>query len=169
MIAMARPERNYRALIATFLVLTLGAQIASLGVTIVRPGSLTAKLYPIIEYPMYARAHYDGERVIGRWLLKGVLANGNQIDITEQSLRVSGWDFILLTDQVALGKPGAPQTQRAIDTLVTMVKQRVSEASAIRELRIDNYPMKVTRHGAQWTASETVLSIPMAAPSDNGH
>jgi hypothetical protein len=161
-----RLDRDYRALVSTFILLTLGAQTATFGVTLVSPGWLTSKLYPIIEYPMYAQAHYDGERVTGRWLLRGVLANGELIDITEQSLRVSLWDFILLTDPVAVGLPNEPKTLGAIRKLIAVVKAREPRASEIKLLRIDSYPMKVTRHGPEKIPSETVATIPMPAAAD---
>jgi hypothetical protein len=169
MSVVAPLERNYRALVSAFIVLTLGAQIATFGVTLVRPGWLRDKLYPIIEYPMYAQAHYDGERITGRWLLRGMLANGDQIDITEQSLRVSIWDFILLTDPIAVGAPNAPQTVTAIQRLITIIRAREPRASEIKALRIESYPMKVTRHGPEKMPSETVMTIPMPAAVDVEH
>ncbi len=168
MIAAGRMERNYRRLVSTFIVLAIGAQVATFGVTFVSPGWLDARTYPIIEYPMYAQAHYDGERVTGRWLLRGVLADGAEIDITEQSLHVSLWDFILLTDQVATGRPNAPQTLKAIGNLITVVQDREPRAGEIKTLRIDSYPMKVTRHGGEKIPSEPVVSIPMPSRSSTG-
>jgi hypothetical protein len=169
MIAAAGPERRYRALVSTFIVLTLGAQAASLGVTLVSPGWLTAKIYPIIEYPMYAQAHYDGERVEGRWLLRGVLAHGGEIDINEDSLRVSPWDYIHLTDAVALAQPDTAQRAKAIQELVAVVKAREPRAADLSALRLDSYPMKVTRNGAAAMPSDTVVTIPMPAASGSEH
>jgi hypothetical protein len=169
MIAAARRDRIYRRLVSVFLVLTLGTQIATLGVTAVRPGWLTAKLYPIIEYPMYAPAHYEGERVTGRWLLRGVLASGGEIEITEQSLRTSIWDFILLTDPIATGTPNSPRTLTAIQRLVAVVREREPRARELKMLRIESYPLKVTRNGAEKIPSETVVSIPMPSESDIEH
>lgn len=165
--ATTRWERRYRTLVSTFLVLALGAQIATLGVTLVRPGWLAATVYPILEYTMYAQAHYDGERVTGRWLLRGQLANGGVIDITEQTLRVSIWDFGELTEQVAVGKPGTPETLRGVQRLISVVREREPRANEIRMLRIDSYPMKVTQHGAQTTPSQTVATIAMPTISGN--
>jgi hypothetical protein len=162
MIASARRQRLYQNLASTFIALALGAQAASLGVTLVHPGLLLGRLYPIIEYPMYSDAHYDGERVTARWLLRGVLANGGEIDITEQSLGMSVWNFILLTDQVATGKTNSPQTRDAIQTLLAVVRSREARAHELKSLRIDSYPMKVTRHGAEVIASEPVLTLPMS-------
>jgi hypothetical protein len=162
MLAAPRTQRIYRRLASTFIVVTLGAQIATFPVTLVHPGALSGKLYPIIEYPMYADAHYDGERVTGRWLLRGVFAGGGEIDITEQSLGISFWDFNLLVHPVATGVPNSPQMLKSIQSLLTVVRAREPRAREFKMLRIDSYPMKVTRNGATPMPSETVVSIPMS-------
>jgi hypothetical protein len=162
MLSTSRHERLYRGLASTFIIVILGAQAATLGVTLVKPGWLYNRLYPIIDYPMYALAHYDGERVTGRWLLRGVLENGGEIDITEQSLHLSVWDFVGLTEPIVSGAPNAPETHRAIQELVAVVRAREPRAAEFKTLRIDSYPMRVTRHGPETIPSETVLSIPMS-------
>ncbi len=156
---MARRERSYRRLASGFIILVLGAQAATLAVTAVSPGRLLARFYPIIEYPMYAGAHYENERVIGRWLLRGVLGDGSVVEINEQTLNLSLWNFVTLVDQVASGAPGTAERQHAIDTLIAIVRERQSHGSEIKTLRIDSYPLKVTRHGAAPAPSETVWSM----------
>jgi hypothetical protein len=160
--ALGGRQRIIRNLVSGFIALVLGAQIATLGVTVIRPGALAGKLYPIIEYPMYAFAHYDGERIKGRWLLRGVLADGEQLDINEQSLRISVWDYIDLLEPVVALPPNSVQQQTAIQTLITVVRERERRAGELKTLRIDSYPLKLTRHGGEPMPSETVMSIPMA-------
>jgi hypothetical protein len=155
-------ERIYRRVASGFIVAVLGAQAATLAITAITPGRLLGRFYPIIEYPMYAQAHHDGERVTGRWLLRGVLADGNELDITEDSLHISVFSFAVLTQQVADATPDSPESQDAIKTLISIVRERESRASEIKMLRIDSYPMIVTRNGAQTVPSETVISIPMS-------
>jgi hypothetical protein len=162
LIEMERPERIYRGLASTFIVLVLGAQAATLPVTLMSPGRLLGRFYPIIEYPMYAQAHYDGERVVGRFLLRGVLADGSQVDITEQSLRISVWDFVVLTEQVATGTPDSPGMLRAVKNLLAIVREREPRVGEFKTLQIDSYPMKLSRDGAAPAPSETVWSIPMS-------
>jgi hypothetical protein len=161
MVAAARPDGVYRGLISTFLILALTAQVATLAFSLVAPGRLRAHVYPFIEYPMYAGSHYENERVVARWLLQGVLADGSAIDISETSLHLSIWDFVLLTDAIVNRPPGNPQRTEAIRTLIGLVRERAPHADELKELQISNYPLKVTRHGGEKIPSEIVVTIPL--------
>src|SRR5579863_1876177 len=169
MLALDRQERHYRAWVSLLVLCLLGMQAATYAVTLVRPGWLRARLYPIIEYPMYAQAHYENERVTGRWLVRGLLANGSEIDITAQSLRISPWDFVLLTDPIGVGPQDAPAAIGARDRLIAIVREREPRAAEITALRIDNYPMRVTRNGPETVPSEAVVTVPMPAIASSGH
>ncbi|MGL5133891.1 MAG: hypothetical protein ACRC78_15300, partial [Planktothrix sp.] len=49
--------------------------------------------YPFLNYPMYARARYEGIKV-RQHLLFGVLEDGTEIPITDQELQISRYLFI---------------------------------------------------------------------------
>ena len=49
--------------------------------------------------------------------------------------------------------------------LIKMVRERVPNAAQLKELRIKNYPVRLTRNGPQSIPSEVVKTVPMAQAS----
>jgi hypothetical protein len=120
-----------------------------------RGSFLRSKLYPILEYPMYAPAHYNGERVTASWLIDGVLPDGKLVSITGEQLHVDIFDFINIVQSALQGDA------KEIGTLRELVRERVPGADRIQELRIKNYPLKLTRDGPKPLPSEVVMTIPL--------
>jgi hypothetical protein len=148
-------DRRYRFLISAFLVIVLGAQGATIAFTAVRSGLIWSRLYPIIEYPMYAEAHYEGERVTGRWILHGVLASGGQVNVSEDTLNISFWDYNFLVGSAVKREPNA------IEHMIQVVRERDPRAKEFTALVVENYPMKLSRNGGTPIPSEVVLSVSM--------
>jgi hypothetical protein len=146
---------RYRTAVSVFIIAVLAAQAATIPVTAMHGAFLRSKLYPILEYPMYAPAHYNGERVTASWLIEGVVPDGKTIGITNDQLHVDIFDFINIVQSALQGN------SREIDTLRELVRDRVPGADRIQELRIKNYPLKVTRDGPQPLPSEVVMTIPV--------
>jgi len=145
----------YRIAVSAFIVAVLAAQAATLAVTSTRGTYLRSKAFPILEYPMYAPAHFEGERVSASWLLEGVLADGKIIDISNDQLHVDVFDFVNIVQSALSG------SARSRGTLSELVQSHVPGADQIKEIRIKSYPMKVTRAGPQALASEVVMTIPL--------
>jgi hypothetical protein len=151
-----RAETAYRFGVSVFVAAVLGAQAATLWVTAQHAGYLRGKLFPILEYPMYAPAHYEGERVTASWLLEAVLSDGRSLAIPREQLQVDIFDFVRIV-QSALQHDRA-----ATATLLGLVRERVPGADRIREVRIKNYPVQLTRDGPKPLASEVVMTIPLS-------
>jgi len=149
----------YRAGVATFLILILGAQASTLLVTAQHGTFLRNRLYPIIEYPMYAVAHYDGERVTASWLLEAVQPDGRTFEISYDQLHVDIFDWVDIMQAVLHGST----TNR--DALRELVRKHIPGAEQIRELRIKNYPLQVTRDGPRSLPSEVVMTVSMQTGS----
>ena len=153
--AQAKFAAAYRTAVSVFVIAILAAQAATIPVTAMHGSFLRSKLYPILEYPMYAPAHYDGERVTASWLIEGLLPDGKTVSITNDQLHVDIFDFINIVQSALQGD------SRQIDTLRELVRDRVPGADRIHALRFKNYPLKVTRSGPQPLPSEVVMTIPL--------
>ena len=152
----SRAQVCYRAGISVFVTALLGAQASTLWVTAQHGTFLRSKLFPILEYPMYAPAHYEGERVTASWLLEGALADGKSIAIPRELLQVDIFDFVNIVQSTL------QHDRTATATLLGLVRQHVAGAERIRELRIKDYPVQLTRNGPRPLASEIVMTIPMS-------
>lgn len=149
-------EICYRTGVSVFLAAVLGAQAATLLVTAQHGSFLRSKLFPILEYPMYAPAHYEGERVTASWLLEGALADGKTVNIPREQLQVDIFDFVNIVQSTLQHDPAAT------GVLTGLVREHVPGAGLIRELRIKNYPIQVTRAGPKPMESEIVMTIPLS-------
>ena len=152
----SRAQACYRTAVTLFLVAVLGAQAASLLVTAQRGTFMRSRVFPILEYPMYAPAHYEGERVTASWLLEGVLADGTTIAIPREQLQVDIFDFVNIVQSTLQHEKGATSM------LVGLVHQHVPGAAYLRTLRIKNYPVQLTRAGPRPMNSEVVMEIPLS-------
>lgn len=146
----------YRTAISVFVTAVLGAQAATLLVTAQHASFLRSKLFPILEYPMYAPAHYEGERVTASWLLEGVLADGKTVVIPREQLQVDIFDFVNIVQSTLQHDPAAT------GVLTGLVREHVPGAGLIRELRIKNYPVQLTRNGPKPMSSEIVMTVPLS-------
>lgn len=155
-------ERGYRVAVSIFVFAILAAQAATLPVTASGRTIIRSKLFPILEYPMYAIAHYEGDRVTGTWILEGVYPDGRTLNITQENLRLSTWDFIRVVQHAVRKLPGSQ------DRLVGLIRSRLPDGRIIREVRIKNYPIKVTRHGPQPMPSEVVMKVSIQ-PAPGSH
>jgi hypothetical protein len=153
-----RSEKLYRTIVSAFVAVLLFAQAATILVTASRGGYLRDRLFPVLEYPMYAPAHYEGERVTASWLLEGVYRDGLTIDITDDMLKIDIFDWVHTLEGTLAGNPNTTAT------LVTLIRERVPNAAQLSELRIKNYPVRVTRNGPEKIPSEVVKTLAMPPP-----
>jgi len=150
-----RSEKVYRTIVSAFVAVVLLAQAATVFVTATRGTYLRDRLFPVLEYPMYAPAHYEGERVIASWLLEGVYGDGLKIDIPKEMLKIDIFDFVHTVEGTINGNPNTTAT------LVTLVREHVPNAAQLTEIRIKNYPVRLTRNGPQPMPSEVVKTLPL--------
>src|SRR5579872_3939485 len=150
-----RSEKVYRTIVSAFVAVVLLAQAATVFVTATRGTYLRDRLFPVLEYPMYAPAHYEGERVIASWLLEGVYGDDLKIDIPKEMLKIDIFDFVHTVEGTINGNPNTTAT------LVTLVREHVPNAAQLTEIRIKNYPVRLTRNGPQPMPSEVVKTLPL--------
>jgi hypothetical protein len=150
-----RSEKLYRTIVSAFVVVVLFAQAATILVTATRGGYLRDRLFPVLEYPMYAPAHYEGERVVASWLLEGVYSDGQKIDISKDLLKIDIFDFVHTVEGTLNGDPNTTAT------FVTLIRERVPNAARLSEIRIKNYPVRLTRNGPAPMPSEVVKTMAM--------
>ncbi|HSY04839.1 MAG TPA: hypothetical protein VK803_02765 [Steroidobacteraceae bacterium] len=155
----AKTAAWYRTGVTIFVAAMLLAQAATLPVTATHSTFLRDRAYPILEYPMYAPAHYEGERVTASWLLEGVLADGRTISISTEQLHVDIFEFVNIV------QAGLHGNATALGTLRELIRAHVPAAEQIRQLRIKNYPIKVTRDGPQSLPAEVVMTIALQPAS----
>jgi hypothetical protein len=144
----------YRFGVSAFVGLALLAQAATIPITAMHASFLRSKMFPILEYPMYAVAHYENERVTASWLIEGVLDDGKIINISKEQLGVDIFDFANIISPVLRHEPNADRA------LMDMVKTRVPGGDRMQEVRIKSYPMQITRDGPKPMPSEVVMTIP---------
>jgi hypothetical protein len=138
----------------------LTAQAMTLGVTASGKRSLLRnKLYPIIEYPMYAPAHYEGERVTATWELQALLSSGETMPISREALELTIWDYNRIVQAFLRGDP------RATENFEEVIRTRAPRASEIREVRIISYGVQLGRNGPIKIPSQVVRTIKISGAS----
>lgn len=152
----SRTQTSYRIGVSIFVTAVLGAQAATLLVTAQHASFLRSKMFPILEYPMYAPAHYEGERVTASWLLEGELADGKTVAIPREQLQVDIFDYVNIVQSTL------QHDRAATDVLTGLVRDHVPGAGLLHELRIKNYPVQLTRDGPRRISSEIVMTIPLS-------
>jgi hypothetical protein len=152
-------SRIARACASFFIVGVLLTQAATLFVTAMHATFLRSKLFPFLEYPMYAPAHYEGERVTASWLLEGQLPQGDGVPVTKEQLGIDIFDFNRLVQATLEGDKQQAQVLRR------MVRERVPQGELFTVLVIKSYPVRVTRDGPQPLPPETALIVPMLRAS----
>lgn len=148
-------SRIARACASFFIAGVLLIQAGTLGVTAVHAHFLHSKLFPFIEYPMYAPAHYEGERVTASWLLEGQLPEGHGVPVTKEGLGIDIFDFNRLVQATLEGDKEQAQVLRRL------VRERIPQGERFTVLIIKSYPVRVTRDGPQPLPAETALIVPM--------
>jgi len=152
-------DRLYRTGVSIFVIGMLAAQASTLLVTATAKSVLRSKLYPFIEYPMYGIAHYEGERVTATWHLEGVYNDGHTIDISQEMLNLSIWDYNRIIQATMASQKGAADAFREV------MRERVPGSAELQQVRIKSYAIKVTRHGPEEIPSEVPMTVPMTPAS----
>ena len=84
---MRRLRRFAEPAITAIIVIVLGTQAIAGLVDTGRWG------WPILAYPMYEEAHYDGERILYDARTHIVLADGTRVELTRDELGMSFWIY----------------------------------------------------------------------------
>ncbi|VXD11793.1 hypothetical protein [Planktothrix paucivesiculata] len=107
--------------------------------------------YPFLNYPMYARARYEGIKV-RQHLLFGVLEDGTEIPITDQELQVSRYLFIeeILPKVLEKDLP-------FLKEYVKIYEQK--HQKKLVKLRLENHPLAITREGVNPVEKTVIVDL----------
>ena len=53
----------------------------------------SAWYWPFIDYPMYARSHYEGERVPVKYTINATLSDNKKVSLVHEDLDLNDWKF----------------------------------------------------------------------------
>lgn len=107
--------------------------------------------YPFLDYPMYAKARYEGVKV-KQYFLVGVLEDGTEIPITNQELQISRYLFI---------EELLPKIQQKnlpfIKEYIKIYEQNYKKN--IIALRLENHPLVITRKGVNAAEKKVIVAL----------
>ena len=153
---MNRPtiDAAYRVAASGFVLFVLVFQfVVSMGPVVgIQIGT---NFWPILTYAMYSKSFREGDTVNIYKLLEGISEDGSTIDITMDELHMHLWHYRNLIRDLENDVADAKQ----------FVADSIETQSPLVELRIKNYPIKVTREGAVEQPSE-ILAIVSLVPED---
>jgi hypothetical protein len=142
-------ERFYSAFVSLVVVIILGAQLV-VGLTF--HGS---SYWPIVSYPMYARAHYDGDR-LKEFRLFAETGSGERIALDAEDFGYSFWIFRKNVHLAVLkGQTPGPLLAAAC----------AREGGGISELVLEDLGYFITRDGLVHGTPEVVRRIPVDCPA----
>lgn len=146
--------RAYRAVVSAFVALILGAQAFNVLGTILQKRSSGAWFWPIIDYPMYAMAGYEGESVDSEYQLIVVLDGGSSRPITKEELGLNVFHYRYLANDVIHGREVA-NIRESLGT--------VRDAARIREVRVVSSGQVITRDGVERRSPEVLGSVALGS------
>lgn len=148
-IRSARRAHRARLAISGLIILLLGLQCTAVALH-------TDKSFPFQHYPMYAEAHGEGEHVEVALTVYGRIADGAERRISQEDMNMPFFVFrrtfvqaILDGDLKRVGRLLAPY-------------ERLIGARLI-SVRIENYPVIVTRTGPRDVPAETIKTLELGA------
>ena len=112
--------------------------------------------WPFIDYPMYAKPHYEGDRVKVSDPLVVRFADGSESEVDAASLGLNFWHLMNLTRDLKEGDPNAAER---------LIRAHPRGAEIV-EARIYEYPIQVTRNGAAPLEEKLLMSIRLGGTAD---
>ncbi|MGK2909915.1 MAG: hypothetical protein ACSLE1_08995 [Sphingobium sp.] len=126
----------------------LGAQaVASFG--------NTDRYFPFLWYPMYAKAHFIGERLDVGHTIYAVTADGLRHPVNAEDLKIDFWRFER--------KFARPLVAGKADEIAPFVRLIAAQYPSLTALQVDDYPMIITRDGPAPAPLRTVATLSRAA------
>jgi hypothetical protein len=150
-----QPNKLAMALVSLAIVTVLALQAAA----VVRRHHMG---WPFIDYPMYSESHREGERVAALRSVYATLADGSEVLLAPEDLGLGHfWLFRLWVEAPLLKRKGAE-----LDFVRDAYREH--RGGDIVALRIEDYPVIVTREGAQAAPPPRVLATVRFAPAGEG-
>lgn len=151
-ITRVAPQKLWMAFVSVAIVMVLSLQV----VAVVRRHAMG---WPFIDYPMYSSSHREGERVDALYSTYATLADGSEVLLAPDDVGLRDfWLFRLWVEQPLLGG-------RRDELRFLVDAYRAARGGTIVALRIEDYPVIVTRSGAQPAPPPRVLASIEFAPS----
>jgi hypothetical protein len=116
----------------------------------------TQYLTPFLSYPMYSKAHFEGERLDVNHRVYAVLKSGERRYIDpDEDLNVDFWRYER--------RFVTPLIKGRSDEVAPFVDAVVARYPDVTALEVDNYPMIITRAGPKPAPSQTIVRREVAA------
>lgn len=122
----------------------LGAQaVASFG--------NTDRYFPFLWYPMYAKAHYAGERIDVGHRVYAVTADGVRHPVNAADLNIDFWRYERKFSQ--------PLIAGQIANVAPFLKTVAAKYPSVVALQVDDYPMIITHNGPEAAPLRTIATV----------
>lgn len=152
-----RLQRLYRALVVVFVVVLLGAQFSTLIATAVRK-PFGAWYWPIIDYPMYASPGASGDSIDSEFILRGVLDDGTEVNITRADLGLNVFHYGNLTAAIRHGEPNG----------IAALQKTYKQATRLRQVKLLTSGRVIERNGILQREAVVMRSVDLPVPADRG-
>jgi hypothetical protein len=132
-------------LISLIIILVLGAQlVASFG--------HANRFFPFMWYPMYAQAHFEGERINVEHRIYAVTRDGRRHYVDPASdLKIDFWRY-----ERRFARPLRDHKLENIRPILAMVIDRYP---TFTELQVEDYPMIITKDGPMPVPRRTISVV----------
>lgn len=154
MYIFSKYSKIYRVVVTVFVLTILGAQASTLifAQLINQQGTTGVRFWPILVYDMYAKARHEGDIIDVNFLLEGVTDTGRVVPIPKESLGLGFWHYVKWSRNLVSGN------EKAIVTMTELLRDHYPEHHFV-ELRVKNYPLKLTSKGAVPTESVVIYKV----------
>jgi len=107
--------------------------------------------WPIIDYPMYSKPHYEGDYIEVYFTLEAEMADGTVANITADDVGLNFWKFYYICNGLKLSK------RAAADLLVSLLPN----GDSIKEIRVYSPPYRLTKNGSKVVPPKLLNKITM--------
>ena len=125
--------------------------------------SVSKRLWPFMNYPMYKRVVYDGQ-VVNRFVVVGQQDNGREVILAPLDGHKSYWHFFRTFIRPVMALEDTPADTAARQQVVAYcAAYRLRYGHTLTLLRLENHASRVTRHGLEPIEPSTigVISVPL--------
>jgi len=130
--------RGYTFIATTFIVGVLGIQSLTIVTPILPIKFIGAdRHWPVVTYPMYTKSYVEGDYINVKLILTIKNKAGEEIEITENQLGLTHWDFYTLVSKISRNSPNA------LDTFLEIYEDS-DEADFVY---VKTYPLRITKEG----------------------
>jgi hypothetical protein len=145
----AHRARAYRALVSLFVIVVLGAQTATLVATVLlKP--MDVWFWPIIDYPMYAPAGYEGDSVDSEYGVFVALDDGQTRMVSKEELGLNVFHFRYLCYEL--------MTRKSL-TRFTPLMASLQDHARIREVVVKSSGRVISRDGVVQRAPQVLVRL----------